>query len=235
MCASGCRCRTGPFPVSGRPGLVLIKTAAGRALDEQAPLLAQLQPAIITLRCRGYIFFGSTLKILNDVMGSVVLPPELQPTLGKHKSSVGSSCASLDSQPGGGMGSSTGSVNASPGGPPKPTKFVLFDFSAVSGLDAIRGLVHTADGWWALTASGLAFSPDGVEFEVPDGATAGSTHLVAHDNMPVVLWHGQALIGGPGRWASIADPSRAGLAELYAVGDALMAVTHAHELVTLLD
>ena len=105
----------------------------------------------------------------------------------------------------------------------------------VSGLDAIRGLVHTADGWWALTASGLAFSPDGVEFEVPDGATAGSTHLVAHDNMPVVLWHGQALIGGPGRWASIADPSRAGLAELYAVGDALMAVTHAHELVTLLD
>ena len=58
------------------------------------------------LRCRGYIFFGSTLKILNDVMGSVVLPPELQPTLGKHKSSVGSSCASLDSQPGGGMGSS---------------------------------------------------------------------------------------------------------------------------------
>ena len=30
------------------------------------------------LRCRGYIFFGSTLKILNDVMGSVVLPPELQ-------------------------------------------------------------------------------------------------------------------------------------------------------------
>ena len=88
------------------------------------------------LRCRGYIFFGSTLKILNDVMGSVVLPPELQPTLGKHKSSVGSSCASLDSQPGGGMGSSTGSVSASPGGPPKPTKFVLFDFSAVSGLDA---------------------------------------------------------------------------------------------------
>ena len=37
--------------------------------------LTAMMPQVIMLRCRGYIFFGSTLKILNDVMGSVVLPP----------------------------------------------------------------------------------------------------------------------------------------------------------------
>ena len=37
--------------------------------------LADLQDQIITLRCRGYIFFGSTLQIMESVMNSVVLPP----------------------------------------------------------------------------------------------------------------------------------------------------------------
>merc|ERR1712087_912674 len=43
-----------------------------------AKRLAQLQPQLITMRCRGYIFFGSTLQIMQDVLGSVVLPPEAQ-------------------------------------------------------------------------------------------------------------------------------------------------------------
>ena len=108
-------------------------------------------------------------------------------------------------------------------------------WQAVPGLDSIAGLVRTADGWWALTEAGLAFSTDGVEFTAPDPVTAGGTHLVAYNDTPVVLWNGRALIGGPGAWSVIHAPSRQGLAELYAVGDTLMAVTHAHELVTLLD
>ena len=38
-------------------------------------LLAEAQDQIITLRCRGYIFFGSTLQIMDSVMRSVTLPP----------------------------------------------------------------------------------------------------------------------------------------------------------------
>ena len=37
--------------------------------------LNDLQDQIITLRCRGYVFFGSTLQIMDTVMSSVVLPP----------------------------------------------------------------------------------------------------------------------------------------------------------------
>lgn len=38
--------------------------------------LVPVLPQVITMRCRGYIFFGSTLQIMDDVMSSVFLPPQ---------------------------------------------------------------------------------------------------------------------------------------------------------------
>ena len=53
---------------------VKLRSSVIRSLPLSA-LLADLQDQIITLRCRGYIFFGSTIQIMDSVMASVVLPP----------------------------------------------------------------------------------------------------------------------------------------------------------------
>jgi len=121
-------------------------------------LLAQLQLKMITLKCRGYIFFGSTLQIMDEVLESVVLAPE-------HAAAYpnGLASAAKGQQRGKTTGdsmrrevsvskgySSTSSLSEWPVAPERgaekpvvaplraasPTKFVLFDFTAVSGLDA---------------------------------------------------------------------------------------------------
>lgn len=48
---------------------------------ELASVLDELQPAVMTLRCRGYIFFGSSVQITNDVLSHVALrpPPDALP------------------------------------------------------------------------------------------------------------------------------------------------------------
>ncbi|EOD04916.1 hypothetical protein EMIHUDRAFT_460215 [Emiliania huxleyi CCMP1516] len=75
--------------------------------------LAGEQTRLISLRCRGYIFFGSTLRIMEDVLSAVSVPPHLEPTLGRPPSKQRPSAQ-----------------------PAPPTRFVLFDFAAVTGLDA---------------------------------------------------------------------------------------------------
>ena len=105
----------------------------------------------------------------------------------------------------------------------------------VPGLDAIQGLGRTTDGWWALTADGLAFSADGSSFGTPDAATAGATELAVYLDDPVVLLDGEAIIGRPDAWERILGNRATGLSTLQAVDGSLMAVTRTHTLVRLQD
>ena len=86
-------------------------------------VLASLQPQIIQLRCRGYIFFGSTVQIMDDVLGSVVLPD------GAYAASSPSASRPASSP-------STPMLSDSQRDSLEPTRFVVFDFTMVNGLDA---------------------------------------------------------------------------------------------------
>lgn len=112
-------------------------------------VLVRLQRQIITMRCRGYIFFGSARQILKEVMSSVAVYSQLSDQglgaeIGKNQvrppflvSAHGKACTQCTGY---------GGVNVfyhlsnEPlricwcQGP--PTKFVIFDFTMVSGLDA---------------------------------------------------------------------------------------------------
>ena len=137
-------------------------------------LLADKQDQIITLRCRGYIFFGSTLQIMDSVMRSVTLPPSAASAMAHlapspamvHTPYASPAAASTDPrdadpelanlfryQPPGlpaTQGGSSGglgerhdsgpalSEGSSPTELPTPpvTRFILFDFTSVTGLDA---------------------------------------------------------------------------------------------------
>ena len=144
---------------------------------ELASVLDELRPAVMTLRCRGYIFFGSSVQITNDVLGHVALRPpqdtlpppradercaaEAAPRI--HMASPTSTPASSHEDKGvlseglerGGhmhrrRGDSSqgarqegsqgmrqeGSPPVAPTPPSIPTRFVVFDFTMVSGLDA---------------------------------------------------------------------------------------------------
>ena len=147
--------------------------------------LAEEQEQIITLRCRGYIFFGSTIQIMDSVMRSVVLPPTTMPSVAAQLAAGAqspaaspptgvSSTAALQAKlqeasaggGGGGDGGGGGGRRPSTGGSDGPaspspfgdnsslrdgavydpaadvstttpvTRFVIFDFTMVSGLDA---------------------------------------------------------------------------------------------------
>lgn len=130
--------------------------------------LVELAPQTLIFRCRGYIFFGSTLQLMDEVYRSVVLSPEAACQyphgLGdrgaakrrEKSAAAGISCASSSSSleqaflsphesgsrsaspPGGdeAAAASGGRTPSSSNAAQLPTKFVLFDFSAVSGLDA---------------------------------------------------------------------------------------------------
>lgn len=177
---------------------VKLRSSVIRSLPLSA-LLADQQEQIITLRCRGYIFFGSTIQIMDSVMRSVVLPPSEPPLRGGSGSASvgvwrtdsggaggrrtnsgsdggwsddgeaalfgegsghcgsgyqpptlptdfcggevggpavdGASSASSFALVGSG-GSSGGSDTGTDASSQPTTRFVLFDFSAVSGLDA---------------------------------------------------------------------------------------------------
>jgi SulP family sulfate permease len=131
---------------------------------ELASVLDELQPAVMTLRCRGYIFFGSSVQITNDVLSHVALhpPPDAPPpercateaASRKHVASPGVTPAesredeavlSEGLERGGhahrrrGESSQGGRQGDSPAAPTPtsmPTRFVVFDFTMVSGLDA---------------------------------------------------------------------------------------------------
>ena len=110
-------------------------------------LLTQLQPQIITLRCRGYIFFGSTLQIMEDVMSSVVLAPGLE-----HAKTSSSRNPSPALTPGHGNEP-----------PLPPTRFVLFDFTMVTGLDATAARSCFLNLCRTLTPLGINLVFGGVE------------------------------------------------------------------------
>ena len=144
---------------------------------ELASVLDELRPAVMTLRCRGYIFFGSSVQITNDVLGHVALrpPPDTLPPPRADERCAAEAAprihmASPTSTPpgshedegvlseglerGGHMhrrrGDSSqegrqegsqgmrqeGSPPVAPTPPSIPTRFVVFDFTMVSGLDA---------------------------------------------------------------------------------------------------
>ena len=113
-----------------------MESVVGQARRRRArPLLVRC-PQVITFRCRGYIFFGSTLQIMDDVMSSIVFPPPN--TASAAASAAASTTTSRHSTPdkrsggdGGGAGGGGGAASDAP-----PTRFVLFDFTMVSGLDA---------------------------------------------------------------------------------------------------
>ncbi len=203
--------------------------------------LADLQPSIITLRCRGYIFFGSTLQvpslvpshlhpshrprpplsalrfstqIMSDVLGSVVLPsppspaeangaattapagasppagappPRATGALG-HSRAV--ACGATPARGGGGGGPARkhsregslhgGAAYATPYAPELPeavpTRFVVFDFTMVNGLDATAARSCFLNLCRTLAPSGISLVFGGV-------AEGGTIHrlLIGHD------------------------------------------------------